>query len=228
MEIIPGIHLIDGVKCNCYLVVGDSLVLIDTGLPNQAKKIINYITHKLHRRPDDLKTVILTHCDIDHIGSAKELRRITGAKIASYFDEVDYIAGRKQRRGPNPARKEVDAIYRMLGHLMILMKVQPLEVDIKLLDGETIADLKVIRAPGHTEGSMALYHTGNKVLFTGDAMIYTGRSMNNAPPRVTMDIESARLSFRKLKSLGFDIMLGGHGKPLMPNASIRIKELTGS
>ncbi len=228
MEIVPGIHLIDGVKCNCYLVTGDHLALIDSGLPNQAKKIISYITNKLHSEPTDLKTIILTHCDIDHIGSAKELRTITGAKIACYFEETDYLTGRKQRRGSNPKRKDIDAVYRMLGHVMVLMKVQPLEVDIELSEGDLIGDLKVIHAPGHTEGSMALYYAKKKALFTGDAMVYTGRRIHNTAPKVSMDLESARLSFLKLKSLDFDIMLGGHGKPLMPNASSRVRELAKS
>ena len=42
MEILPGIHKVDGVNCNCYLVKGqkDGWILIDTGMPNNAKKII--------------------------------------------------------------------------------------------------------------------------------------------------------------------------------------------
>ena len=35
MEIIPGIHQVDGVNGNCYIIVRDKLILIDTGLPPQ-------------------------------------------------------------------------------------------------------------------------------------------------------------------------------------------------
>jgi glyoxylase-like metal-dependent hydrolase (beta-lactamase superfamily II) len=70
MEIVQGVHLIDGVKCNCYLLEGAGLSLIDTGYPGQTRKILSYITKTLKRDISDLKTIILTHCDIDHIGNA--------------------------------------------------------------------------------------------------------------------------------------------------------------
>ena len=98
MEIIPGIHWIEGINGNCYLIDGSELTLIDTGLPRKAKKILGYITGGLGRKPGDLKTIILTHCDNDHIGNAFELRNKTGAKIAAHSLDAEYIAGRKQRQ----------------------------------------------------------------------------------------------------------------------------------
>jgi hypothetical protein len=38
MEILPGIHQIDGVNGNCYILAGDGLTLIDTGLPGAGRK----------------------------------------------------------------------------------------------------------------------------------------------------------------------------------------------
>ncbi len=70
MEIVPGIHWIEGINGNCYLLVGTSLTLIDTGLPHKAKKILSYITETLQRSPSELKTIILTHFHPDHIGNA--------------------------------------------------------------------------------------------------------------------------------------------------------------
>ena len=44
MEIIPGIHQIEGVNANSYLVIaGNETILIDTGLPGNAKIILAYI-----------------------------------------------------------------------------------------------------------------------------------------------------------------------------------------
>jgi hypothetical protein len=56
-------------------------------------------------------------------------------------------------------------------------------------------------------------------------MIYTGKIIHGSPDRVTMNPAAARESFHKLLEMDFDILLGGHGKPLMPNASARLHKL---
>jgi hypothetical protein len=33
MEIVPGIHQVDGVNGNCFIIVRDELTIIDTGMP---------------------------------------------------------------------------------------------------------------------------------------------------------------------------------------------------
>ena len=38
MEIIPGIHQVDGVNGNCYILVRDDLTDIDTGLRGSGKR----------------------------------------------------------------------------------------------------------------------------------------------------------------------------------------------
>jgi len=45
MEIIPGVHKIEGVSgANCYLVTsGTEMVLIDTGMRGSSKKVASYL-----------------------------------------------------------------------------------------------------------------------------------------------------------------------------------------
>lgn len=228
VEILPGVHWINIKHCNCYILAGKELTLIDTGFPRHAGTILKYIRTELHRSIFDLKTIILTHCDFDHVGNAKELRTITGASIATHREEVAYLEGRKMRLGPQGARWEVNAVYQLTASLMGLMKVLPLCVDIHLDDGDTIAGFRVIHVPGHTPGSIALYDSMRRILFTGDTMVYHNGKVHGSITRVTMDPEKACHSFNRLLSLDFDVMLAGHGKPLRPNASARIKALTRS
>ena len=99
MEILPGIHQIDKVNCNCYFVKeNDGWVLIDTGMPGNAKKILAYLSGTLHAQPSGIKTIIITHCHIDHIGSLSEMKKATGAKVAAHEADADFIAGKKQCR----------------------------------------------------------------------------------------------------------------------------------
>jgi glyoxylase-like metal-dependent hydrolase (beta-lactamase superfamily II) len=68
MEIIPRIHPVDGVNGNCDILVRDELTVIDTGLTGSGKKILNYITEKVHREPSEIKAIIITHFHMDPVG----------------------------------------------------------------------------------------------------------------------------------------------------------------
>src|SRR5208283_3432217 len=81
MEITTNVHLIPNIVANPYLIMDpDGLTLIDTGLPGSDKKILNYISG-LGRSPSDLKRIIITHSDIDHVGGLSAIRKASGAHI---------------------------------------------------------------------------------------------------------------------------------------------------
>jgi len=77
MEIIEGIHRVDEASSNLahsnvYLVINEKdLVVVDTGMPGNAKKIVAYI-QKIGHQPSEVSTIILTHYHIDHAGSVKD------------------------------------------------------------------------------------------------------------------------------------------------------------
>jgi hydroxyacylglutathione hydrolase len=218
MEIVEGVHRVEGVNCNCFLEVGSELVLIDTGLPRSTKKIIGYITEKLHRDPSDLKTIILTHFHADHIGCARELKELTGATVAAHQADAGFIDG--STRPPAP---KVGARI-LLKLLSPLIRVKRMKIDLLLNEGDVIAGLKVFHVPGHTPGSIALLDPARSVLFSGDALTFRKGKVTAPPVGFTMDPELASRSVTKIKMLEFDIMLGGHGEPLMPNASARVRK----
>jgi hydroxyacylglutathione hydrolase len=220
MEIISGIHWITGINCNCYLVISDKqLYLIDTGMPRNTKKIMAYISDTLHRRPTDLKMIILTHSHADHTGNAQEIKRITGAKIASLREEADYIAGRKRLPPPTGF---LGVVFKLL---YPFIKVKPFKVDTLLDDGDTVAGLRVLHTPGHTPGSIALYDPARKVLFSGDMLTYRKGTVKGPPDKFIWDLELTRRSIEMLKSLDFDVLMGGHGEILRKNASKKVRKV---
>ncbi len=94
MEIIPGIHRVDGVNGNAYIIIRDRLVIIDAGIPGSGKIILSYIRDILNREPAEIRTVILTHFHTDHIGGARELKNAApNLKIAIHEADAGYIAG---------------------------------------------------------------------------------------------------------------------------------------
>lgn len=220
MEITPGIHWIEGINGNCYLLADKDITLIDTGLPHKTKKILGYISDELHRKPSDLKMIVLTHCHVDHIGNAQELKKLTGARIAAHQEDAEYISGKKKLPGP---RGVMRIIFKLGAQFM---KVQPFPVDLLLHDGDKVVGLTVLHVPGHTPGSITLFDSKRKVLFTGDTLRYRGGKVEGPPNKFTMNPERAQQSIEKLKRLEFDIMLGGHGEPLRSGASAKVRGLT--
>jgi glyoxylase-like metal-dependent hydrolase (beta-lactamase superfamily II) len=222
MEIIPGIHQVDGVNGNCYVIVRDKLILIDTGLPRNSKKIMSYIQDTLKRTPSDLSTIILTHYHIDHSGNVYELKNLSGAKVAVHEADADFVSGRK----PHPAPKGgLGLLYRLLGMFFRSGFVEP---DIRLKNGDTIAGLTCIHAPGHTPGSICLLDPVSKVLFAGDLLRYDGVKISGAPPQFTMDMGEAQRSIIMIAMLDFDILLSGHGIPLTSGAAEKVRNFAKS
>ena len=85
MQVADGIHWVDGIRfSNVYVVeAGDGLLLVDTGTPGRTKRICRYI-ETMGRHPCELRHIVLTHCDIDHVGSTAALKARTGAEVAMH------------------------------------------------------------------------------------------------------------------------------------------------
>lgn len=222
MEIVEGIHQVNGVNANVYLLIeGEELMVIDTGLPNNAEKILRYV-NKMNWQSSKISTILLTHCHIDHVGSAYQLRKLTDAKVAVHQEDADYVTKKKTQPGPKGA---TGLLFRAFSRFVKFTPVQP---DIMLKENDKVGRLVVVHTPGHTPGSISLYDPVKKVLFVGDAIRFTGGKISGPPERFTPDVRQATQSIKKISEMDFDIMLSGHGEPLRPNASSRIKEFYGS
>jgi glyoxylase-like metal-dependent hydrolase (beta-lactamase superfamily II) len=220
MEIVEGIHRVDEASANMahsnvYLLIeGDELTVIDTGTAGNAKKIVDYV-QKIGRQPSNVKTIILTHCHMDHAGSVKELKDLTNAKVAVHEEDADCVSGKK------PLPKPKNVLFRAVSSFIKLAPVQP---DIILKDNDKIGQLTVIHTPGHTPGSIALLDEGKKSLFVGDTLRFDGKQLSGASEQFTLDMKKAKESIGKMSALSFDVMLCGHGEPLKPDASEAVKK----
>jgi glyoxylase-like metal-dependent hydrolase (beta-lactamase superfamily II) len=220
MEIITGIHKIDGVRgANCYLVTsGTETLLIDTGMPSNGNKIINYVKG-LGKNAADIKYVILTHADIDHIGSAAEIKKITGAQLVIHTNDALILSGKRQSKtikGP---------IGLLMKVMLSFMHYHPVEADIIIKEDTEIAGFKVVHTPGHTSGSISLYQPG-KLIFVGDALKSDSKGNPKFPSRfLSADIVKTTVSLMAIAELDFDLLLPGHGAPVKGNASARVKNL---
>ena len=220
MEIISGIHRVDGVRgANSYLVIGEgAITVIDTGMRGNGKKIVEYIK-SLGRDPCEVESIVLTHADFDHSGSAVELKEMTGAKVAIHEGDAlrfSRVMGLKKMRGI------FTPLLKVMSRIMNFPAIKP---DIMLREGDKIGDLKVIHTPGHTEGSICLYKPG-ELIFVGDVLKSNKNGSLELPWRlVTLDMVKAKESLRKISQLQFNILLPGHGRPVLQDAQEKVRHL---
>jgi glyoxylase-like metal-dependent hydrolase (beta-lactamase superfamily II) len=220
MEIIPNIHKIDGVRgANCYLISsGPEMGLVDAGMRGSSRKVEKYLK-EMGKNLSDIKYIFITHADIDHVGGAAEMKKMTGAKLVIHQAETGVLSGKikgKHVKGP------LGLLFKLLAPVV---RFQPVEPDIVIKENTELAGFKVIHTPGHTVGSICLFQPG-KVLFAGDAL-RSDRSGNPKLPSkmMTADIVQAKVSVALIAGLEFDTLLCGHGAPVKGNAAVRVKEL---
>jgi len=92
MEVAPNVHHIPGVIANPYLLIApEGLMLVDAGLPGSQRRILRYLAH-LRYQPADLKRILITHADFDHVGGLAALKSATGAKVYAHPIEAAAIA----------------------------------------------------------------------------------------------------------------------------------------
>jgi hydroxyacylglutathione hydrolase len=215
LKIAEGIYQVEGVNCNVYLVEdNDKLILIDTGLPRSNARILKAI-ESLGHKPTDVSTIVITHFHMDHVGSLRKMKTETGAKVAVHESDADFVSGKKAP--PKPKNL-------MFKALTYFVKPAPVEPEIILKDGDKVGRLTVIHTPGHTEGSISLLDNEKKVMFVGDALRFVDGKLQGPSPQFTLDEIKAKQSAGKIATFDFNIMLSGHGQPLMEKAPQKIKE----
>jgi len=219
MELLPHIHLIDGVNSNAYLIIEPAgLTLVDTGLPGSDQKILAYL-RALGKAPSQLSRILLTHQHVDHVGGAAELAALSGAEVVAHPLDTPAIEGTGPRDMPSGPMA-------ILFRAMVLPRLRPVAVTRPVRVGETLpilADdggLQVIETPGHTLGQIAFYLPGRHLLFAGDTYRHTWRGEVAIPFKMfNRDTAQTRESLAALGTLAIDNSLPGHGKPIVHGAA---------
>jgi len=224
MEIIATVHLIPNIVANPYLIIDpDGLTVIDTGLPGNYRKILKYMTG-LGYFPSDLKRIIITHADTDHIGSLYALKKASGARV--YASAVESEAMSKGQ--PSRQIKPNNFFLRLLmGVVSRFIKAAPIRADEILSEGQVLpvlGGLHVVETPGHTPGHVSLFSPSTGILFTGDSIIAREGGLVRSIQALTWDEAQADESARQQAALGAHIVCPGHG-PVVMNATDKFPKI---
>lgn len=199
---------IEQVGGNSYLFVkGKDVMIVDTGLPGSAEQILRAL--EALGSGKSVKAIVLTHYHIDHTGSASDLKKITGATVYAHEEDAPFISGEREFPLPPSVPRERYSSYRTV------------DVDQRLREGDDVFGFKIIHIPGHTPGSIALHGYG--MLFSGDTLNARGGSIQGTPAQYDWNRELADRAVKRLLELDFDILLPGHGDPVVGNASALAK-----
>jgi glyoxylase-like metal-dependent hydrolase (beta-lactamase superfamily II) len=202
---------------NCYLVqIDSSFILIDNGYP--AKK--TFLDNKLKNsgcKPGNLKLVILTHGDFDHVGNSAFLREKYGAKIAMHADDSVMVTKGDMHWNRKKKPDRYSFVFRAMSSISQVFfdsgELETFSPDIYIDENFELSacnwDAQIIHTPGHSKGSISVL-TGEGYLFCGD-LIYN--LFGKPRLEVCDNMEDFKKSVEKLKKLEIERFYPGHGKP---------------
>jgi glyoxylase-like metal-dependent hydrolase (beta-lactamase superfamily II) len=204
---------------NPSLIISKSeLTLVDTGYPN----FLPFIENEISKNGYDLKNlknIIITHYDIDHIGSLYDFKeKYPHINMIASEVESKYISGEMKSERLVQAEE-------MLGNMPIqeiefgkwfiqqLKNLKHVSIDEKVHDGDWILDneCRVVATPGHTSGHISLYFPRLKTVIAGDAAVIENRELVIANPHFCLNVEKAEQSLRKIKDLQAENYYCYHG-----------------
>jgi hydroxyacylglutathione hydrolase len=187
-----------------------NLSLIDAGLVGKEGYKLQSI-QKAGIELSAIRRVIMTHTHLDHIGCLSEIQKqMPWAELWVHRLEADLLEQGDER-----------AVYGMdmfKSFCQEQFRLKPgafkFQVNRKLSGGETL-DLgetawEVIHIPGHSMGSIGLYHRPMKILIPGD-VIYADYAIGRFD-LYGADASKLKKSLMKLTELEVDILLPGHNQ----------------
>lgn len=196
--------------------------LIDTGLPGQHEVVATALAGA-GVGVADLTRIILTHQDIDHIGSLHGLAEASGARVLAGADEVQYIDGTQPARFMTPEALEKHPQLRPVASMF-----QATHVDEALDDGALIdlaGGVRVVFSPGHTPGHICLFHEPSRTLIAGDALTAQDGQLHGPNPGATLDMAQASQSVQKLAALGPQAIICYHGGVVDADAGAQLRRV---
>jgi glyoxylase-like metal-dependent hydrolase (beta-lactamase superfamily II) len=203
------------------IVSGKELTLVDAGYPLFMPIIEKEILKQGHD-PANLKTIIITHYDDDHIGALADFRaKYPSVVIIASEAEAPTISGMAK----SERLVQAEALLEHMSEeeqpsgetfVDLLKKLQHVPVDVTVRDGEWILNSKcqILATPGHTSGHISLYFPELGSVITGDAAVNEQNELVVANPQYCIDLAGAEQSLNRLKALQAQSYYCYHGGKL--------------
>jgi len=215
----------------------EDVVLFDAGLPGM-ETIFRETAANTGVPFERLNKILITHSDMDHIGSLSQIIYEAGLGITlmAHKEERPYI----ECKLPPVRVKQMEAsaglttgatreqLLTLTEKLKKSYRMFKAKVDKTIEDGEVLSfcgGITCIYTPGHTPGHMSYYLNKLKVLIAGDVLQIIDGSLVKCPEFTILDKEAVSASLKKLSQYEIERVVCYHGGLFYGDASQRIAEI---
>lgn len=194
-------------------------ILIDCGYPD-FMPLIEEAANRHNVALDSMTKLIVTHHDMDHMGSLAALKRAyPRIEIVAYELEAPYIEGTKKSLRLEQAESTFDALTDEAKpyaeqFIRLLQSIEPVAVDRTVANEDWLpwcGGIKIIHTPGHMPGHISLYLPASKTLIAADAVVIEDGELAIANPQYTMDLDEAVRSVQRLLDYDIEQLICYHG-----------------
>ena len=200
---MAAVEIIDvhGGQARSQLILGArGVTLVDTGSDIRARAIAAALA-SVGFGLRDIRLIVLTHGDGDHLAGAHLLQDESGADVLTHELEVEYVLGRLPARFPI-AKRAFHFLSRRLPRPRVTRQMSGPRL--------VIGDIEIVHTPGHTPGHLVVY--AGDALCAGDAF-RTGYRFTEVPSLMTVDRAMSRTTIRMLAGRAVIRAYSGHGPP---------------
>jgi glyoxylase-like metal-dependent hydrolase (beta-lactamase superfamily II) len=158
------------------------------------------------RKPDEVRRILITHADIDHVGGLGPLAAATGAEVLASEEGARYI--RERKSPPHIGLPMIVPIALM--NFLFRGSVPGARV---LKDGDwldILGGLRVVETKGHTPDHLCFFLEREGLLFAGDLLRNVAGL--EAFPRNAWNRDEAEKSLRRVEGLRPRTICPGHGR----------------
>ena len=215
---------------------GDAVTLVDTTFPGQFPALEQALA-AVGLTPAQVKRVVITHQDLDHLGVMKEMIAARGGDLDVYAHVVerDYIEGTKPwaKLTPEGLARRLEALppEQRQQRAAMYAAMPNFKVTHPVADGDLLpfgGGIRVIHTPGHTPGHISLWLERERTLIPGDELLVVNGQLTGPAAEHTLDMAEALRSMRKLFGLPVERVLSFHGGRYEGAVPERIRELAGA